>query len=111
MRASDLFRCTVVTADGTELGRVRDARVVQDGPIRQGVQAALRVEALVVGSGAVGERLGYIRAEVRGPWLLRVLLTRLERRANVVDVHDVAEWDEDASRIVLRPGARIVPLG
>ena len=110
MRMAELLRCRVEHGDGQALGRVCDVRVVQDGPLRNGVQSALRVDALVVGRGGLAERLGYLRHGVRGPWLLRVLMQRLEQRAFVVDAVDVADWDDDAHVLRLRPGAEVRPL-
>ncbi len=110
MRISDLLRFVVVDADGTEIGRVSDVRVVQDGPLQRQVQAAFRVDGLVIGRAGIAERLGYIKGRVRGPWLLRVIFTRLEHRGRVVEARDVETWDEEACRVVLRRGAPIVPL-
>ena len=95
MRISDLLEYSVESADGKRLGQISDVRVIQDGPLVGGVQAAFRVDALVVGRGGLAERLGYIRGRVRGPWMLRVLFSRLERRAQVVAVSDIARWDDD----------------
>jgi hypothetical protein len=108
---ADLSRCVVVDSAGAVVGRVSDVRIVQDGPIERGVQARFRVEALIVGSGGIAERLGYIRNRVTGPWLLRAIFTRLEHRAKVIDVHDVAEWDEERLRLTLRERATVTPLG
>jgi hypothetical protein len=47
---------------------------VQDGPQIEGLDQALRLHGLYVGSGSVGRRLGYRRGVVRHPWLLRVIL-------------------------------------
>jgi hypothetical protein len=102
VRVSDLLRCRVIDVDGAVVGRVSDVRVVQDGPIMRGLQAAMRVDALVVGRGGLAERLGFIRNRVEGPWPLRVLFERLERRARVVAIGDVASVDESARTIVLR---------
>jgi len=66
MRMSDLMACDVYAADGRCLGRVRDVRLVMDGPVR-GSLAALRVDALIVGGSAFAGRLGYLRGGVRGP--------------------------------------------
>ncbi|MCU1401383.1 MAG: hypothetical protein JWN62_4492 [Acidimicrobiales bacterium] len=106
MRLSDLLHYTVRDSDGIELGRVSDVRIVQDGRILRGVQAAFRVDALVVGRGGVAERLGYMRARVNGPWLVRVLLTRFEQRAHVIEVDQIDHWDDDAAVITLRAGRR-----
>jgi hypothetical protein len=107
MRLSDLLHSTVVDASGTELGSVDDVRLVQDGPAMANFDAALRVEGLVVGRGAVGLRLGYHRAGVKGPWLLRRLFTRIERRARYVSWADVASWEADL--VTLRIGGNSLP--
>jgi hypothetical protein len=100
VRISDLLTYMVFSADGAHLGRVSDVRIVQDGPI-VGTQAAFRVDALVVGRGGLAERLGYIRGGVEGPWMLRALFGRLERRAQVVAVRDIARWDDDTRTLHL----------
>jgi hypothetical protein len=70
MRLSDLLREDVFDAAGERVGRVRDVRIVQDGPNHgYGGDKLFRVHGLIVGRGAVGERLGYGRAGMRGPWL------------------------------------------
>ena len=102
MRLSDLLDYTVIDAGGHEIGGVSDLRIVQDGPVLRGVQAAFRVDALVVGKGGLAERLGYVRARVEGPWLLKVVFERLERRARIIAMIDIDRWDDDARRIHLR---------
>jgi PRC-barrel domain len=94
MLMSDLLRRSVVDADGVSLGKVRDVRVVQDGPYIEGFGNALRVDALVVGRGAIAVRLGYTRVGVRGPWLLRVGSTALEGRAYLVPWTEVEDHDD-----------------
>jgi hypothetical protein len=70
VRLSELLGAEVFDAGGATLGRVRDVRIVQDGPNHgYGGEKLFRVHGLIVGAGAVGERLGYCRAGVRGPWL------------------------------------------
>ena len=108
MRISDLLEYSVVSADGARLGRVSDVRVIQDGPLLAGIQAAFRIDALVVGRGGLAERLGYVRGRVEGPWALRLLFSRLERRAQVVAVTDIAGWDEDTRTIRLIADAQRV---
>jgi hypothetical protein len=74
MRLDDLMALEVFDADGVKLGRVRDVRIVQDGPALGYRGARLfRVHGLIVGPGALGERLGYGRAGVKGPWLFTKL--------------------------------------
>jgi hypothetical protein len=103
LRVSDLMASEVIAADGAHLGKVRDVRVVQDGPVRQGVQAAWRVDAIMVGAGAVGGRLGYYHGQVEGPWLLRTIFRRRTRRFRAIPVEQIADWDDDARVILLRP--------
>ena len=105
LRVSDLLGSLVIAADGARLGKVREVRVVQDGPAHQGVQAAMRVDALLVGRGAIGGRLGYHHGQVRGPWLLRIVFRAAQRSVRVIPLDAVAEWDDDA-RVV-----RLVPNG
>ena len=108
MRISDLLASQVVGADGTSYGQVREVRCVQDGPVRNGLQAAWRIDALMVGSGAIGGRLGYYHGQVEGPLLLRVLLRRAERKVRAVPIAAVASWDDDARIVRLAPGAKPV---
>jgi hypothetical protein len=88
----------VVDADNAVAGHVHDVRLVQDGPVGAGFDAALRVQGLVVGRGAIAYRLGYGRTGSRGPWLVRVI-ANLGHRALFVPWHRIASIDED--RIVL----------
>lgn len=104
MRLSDLLHCTVHDADGTVIGRVSDLRLVQDGPVVGGLQAAIRVDALVVGRAGLAERLGYVRSRVNGPWMLKVLFSHIERRARIVPAHEIESWDITSG--VLRVGRR-----
>jgi hypothetical protein len=100
---SDLLDLDVLDGDGTRLGRVKDVRLVQDGPLLEGFGHALRVEGIVTGRGAIAVRLGFERAGVRGPWPLTTIFRRLERHARYYDWSDVAAWDADGVR--LRVGA------
>jgi hypothetical protein len=102
VRISDLLNRAVVDAAGTELGRVHDVRLVQDGPLLEGVQAAFRLDGLVVGGGTLGIRLGYHRNQVRGPAPLRALFTRLERRAHYAPWREVVVEDEGPIRLRCR---------
>lgn len=113
MRLSDVLGCDVVDRDGRHLGRVSDVRAVQDGPLH-GPQAAVRVDALLVGRGGFAERLGYIRGRVQGPWMLQQLFERLESRARFVAVGDVESWDVESRTIRLSSTAETVhtePVG
>jgi hypothetical protein len=72
MRLSELLASVVEDEHGTHLGHVHDVRLVQDGPIGSGFEAAFRVHGLIVGRGAIANRLGYGRTGSRSPWLIRV---------------------------------------
>ncbi len=93
MQMSDVMGRPVVDAAGTSVGQVSDVRLVQDGPFIEGFGNALRLDAVVVGRGGVASRLGYVRGDVRGPWLLRVLAASLERRAYLIAWSDLQETD------------------
>jgi hypothetical protein len=105
MRISDVLGCHLVDHDGHDLGRVRDVRLVMDGPVR-GALAALRLDAVVVGGNALAGRLGYLRGGVRGPWPLSAVMRRLERRAVTYRATDIADWALDEHRLTLTPDAR-----
>ena len=77
MRLTDLLDAEVVDRSGRTIGRVHDVRLVQDGPPVGAAGASFRIEGLVVGGTGLGARLGYARANVRGPWLLNALYQRL----------------------------------
>jgi hypothetical protein len=106
MRLSELLDRAVVTAEGRRLGKVCDVRLVQDGPILAGgTQAALRVDSVIVSSGWRGVRLGYLRGEVRGPWLLRVIFGRLEQKAHAIPIRDLV-WEDGQVPLRLRADER-----
>nr|WP_219418285.1 hypothetical protein [Pseudonocardia nigra] len=81
----------VVDAAGRRVGRVRDVRLVCDGPVYEpSGEPAPRVAGLVVGRPFGGDRLGFGRT-VDAPWLLARLFAALRRRQHYVDWADVAE--------------------
>ena len=95
MRLTDLLDAEVVDRSGRTIGRVHDVRLVQDGPPVGAAGASFRIEGLVVGGRTFGARLGFARANVRGPWILKLLFQRLHT-------------DE---RLVLWPAVRAVTEG
>ena len=109
MHLSDLLHSRAFDADGVEIGRVGDVRLVQDGPLLLPFGAAFRVEGLVVGNHSLETRLGFHRGALKGPWLLRLLCERFERRARYVDWADVVSWDGKVVRIAKR-GAELGPV-
>lgn len=84
MRAADVLGIEVVDAAGRRLGRVHDLRVRWDG-------RDYRLDGLVVGPGALGDRFGYEYGVVKGPWLLRQLVRGLASRRVLVAWDAVAE--------------------
>lgn len=99
MRASELLRARVVDAEGADLGRVEDLRLVQDGPYVDGFGAAIRVDGMIVGKTTLAVRLGYDRHQVRGPALLRATFGALERRAHYVRWEDVEAVEDRRVRL------------
>jgi hypothetical protein len=101
MRASDLLKAEVLDRSGQPVGRVHDIRLVQDGPIIGSFGAALRVDALLAGPGSVGTRLGYDRADLKGPLPLKALFARIHRDMAVVRWGDIAAIEEGRIRLTV----------
>jgi hypothetical protein len=102
MRLSDLLHADVFDVDGVAVGRVRDVRLVQDGPLQGLTGAAFRVDGLLVGRSAVAVRLGFHRSSVRGPWPLVPIFRRLEHRIRYVRWPEVASWSDGVVRLNCR---------
>jgi hypothetical protein len=68
------------------IGEVRDVRLVQDAREVPGFGRGLRIQGLLVG-GRPADRFGLTMPDVKGPWLLKALARRVERRLRFV------EWD------------------
>ena len=102
---SDLLGCAVLDRDGRRLGFVNDVRL-GPAPGVDGTFARLRVEGLVVADASVGSLLGYERGRTQGPWLVRVIVRRLHRRAGYAPWEAVGDLDWSARTVVvdgLRP--------
>lgn len=93
MRLSDLLGSEVVDSSGEPCGKVHDVRAVQDGPVVYPFGAALRIEGLVVGKGGLGERFGFHRSSVHGPWLLKAFFEWRHRNAVYVPWDAIAVID------------------
>jgi hypothetical protein len=102
MRASDLLGAELVDDRGVSLGRVRDIRLVRDGPIAGTFGAAFRIQGLVAGPRSLGSRLGFERSTMRGPLPLKALFRWLHRGSHFVEWERVQSIEADWIRI--RPG-------
>ena len=87
MRLSELLDSEVVDRNGERVGHVHDVRLVQDGPPLGTWGSSLRLESLVVGSGAIGTRLGIASPAMKGPWILKLVFAR--QRASRL----IVPWD------------------
>ena len=101
-RLNALVGARIVLRDGQEAGHVNDVRLA-GGP---GLQNYV-VEGLVVGRRTEGSMLGYDRREVRGPWLLRVLVAAANRNAGYVPWRAVRRIDWGAGCVEVD---RVEPL-
>jgi hypothetical protein len=84
------------------MGSVDDVRLVQDGPIQGVFGAALRVEGVLIGHGGLGVRLGFNRADVKGPRPLKALFGAMERRARYAPWEQVESADGRVVRLRVR---------
>src|SRR5438477_1077354 len=85
MRVSDILECTVVDADGREVGQVHDIRMVREGPVQGVFGPAYRALGLVIGPAAIGVRLGFGRTSLRGPAPLKSLFRWIHREGRFVE--------------------------
>jgi hypothetical protein len=86
-------------SSGAVIGRVRDVRLVQDGPMQGTFGAALRLDGLVVGSSSLSSRLGYDRLGVSGPWLVAAIARRTDRSTRYVPWSEVVRLHERVIRL------------
>src|SRR3954463_11425551 len=105
MQLSDILDCEMFDAGGDSVGRVRDVRLVVDGPVH-GALAQPRLDALILGGNAVAGRLGYLRGNVQGPGFMRLIFGRWRGRAATYTADEIDDWDVDHQRLRLKPDAR-----
>ncbi|GAA1569019.1 hypothetical protein GCM10009789_23090 [Kribbella sancticallisti] len=74
MRLNELLGRQVVDPEGRRIGGVADVRLIQDGPLQPSMQAAFRVDGLIVVEKRATKLFGYERHV--GPALLRGLVHR-----------------------------------
>jgi uncharacterized protein YrrD len=107
MRLSELLGVEVVDEHGTVAGSVHDVRLVQDGPMVGTFGASFRVAGLVIGSRAIGSRLGYDRGTLRRLWLLKAAFGYWHRGARYVAWERIRSLGTD--RIVITGTAGDLP--
>lgn len=95
MRLSDLLRMDAVDATGRAIGSVDDVRLRIEGDEAGIGRARWIVDAVVVGRGALGRRLGYDNVTEQGPALVAALMQRVGRRARVLRWDQVARIEGD----------------
>lgn len=96
---SELCRAEVVDRDGVSVGNVNDVRLVQDGPLLEAFGNALRVDGLIAGNGAIVTRLGFHRHKIRGPWIMKAIALRVERKATFIPWSAVDSYDSQHVRL------------
>lgn len=90
MRSAELSGCQVYDRDGVRIGAVHDVRIEAAGAAYQSSGTpAYRICGLVVGVSPIGERLGYGRGRMAGPWPLDHLFRTLARRSLFVPWSDI----------------------
>lgn len=89
MRAAELVGCEVVDRDGVTVGRVHDLVF----RMRDGEPPRFELMALECGKAGIGDRLGFMRQAMAGPWPLTALFRWLSRHARVVEWSEVCRVD------------------
>ncbi|MFF1572446.1 PRC-barrel domain-containing protein [Leifsonia sp. NPDC058292] len=103
MILSDLMQTPVYDPDGTQVGRVIDARFVIDGAPRQ-LLADARLDGFIVSAHSGSSFLGYERNDETSPWLIARFLRWRHRGAFLVRWDDIERLSPSAIR--LRAGYR-----
>ena len=85
MRLSDILESEVVDVQGRHIGKVREVRLVREGPAQGAFGPSYQISGLIFGGAAVGSRLGYGRGGIDGPWPLKKFFRSLERQRKYVD--------------------------
>jgi len=94
MHLRDLLGSQLVAIRGGALGTIHDVRLVQDGPVLGSFGAALRLDGLLAGPGAVGVRFGYAHGHVDAPALLATALRAESHRLLFAAWSDVVAVSE-----------------
>ena len=99
MRLSDILECQIVDGRGEPIGWVHDVRLIRQGPPQGKFGPSYEVLGLIVGRSAVGTRLGFDRAEVKGPWPLKKLFGQMQRKSEYVEWGMVEKVHEGLIRL------------
>jgi hypothetical protein len=94
LRLTALLDKGVRDRNGELVGKAHDVFAVRDGPTL-GNEPAYRLEHVIAGRGAFGDRLGYGRHDMKGPAPLKLLFDRLKRGALGFRWADIARIGED----------------
>jgi sporulation protein YlmC with PRC-barrel domain len=94
IRMTVLLGTNVHDRSGSEVGKIHDVFGRRKGPVLGG-EPAYVVEHVVAGHGAFGDRLGYDRHDMTGPWPLAALFNRLKRGAVGFGWTDIDTIDRD----------------
>jgi hypothetical protein len=102
MRGAEIVGCTVYDRTGSMIGHVHDLRFVPASAPASTLNPVprYRLDTLVVGSAAIGHRLGFGRSAMAGPWPLTTIFLRLAARSYLVPWRDVERFERP--RIDLR---------
>jgi hypothetical protein len=103
-RLNDLLGATVSTTDGRDIGHVNDVRLAPSQSVR-GIRAEMLVEGLIISDRHAGSLLGYDRRPDQGPWLVRVLIRRLHRKARYLPWTGIRHVSWAEGRITVDPAA------
>ena len=84
-RVSDVIGAHVFDADGEPIAGVAEVRLCAYGPATGAVGVAMTLDALLVGLGAVGDRLGYALPHgPKRPFALNRVFRAFARRAQII---------------------------
>ncbi|MCA1839636.1 MAG: hypothetical protein LC723_04810 [Actinobacteria bacterium] len=94
MRLSDLIGTPAFGTGRVPFGKVTDVRMSQGGPTIGTFGSAYKIDGLIVSKRQTFGRLGYDRADMKGPWMLRAITKALQASAIYVPWESVVSWDK-----------------
>jgi hypothetical protein len=94
IRMTAIIDKTVRDKNRTVIGKAHDVFGVRDGPVL-GNEPAYRIEHVIAGRGAFGDRFGYDRHDMKGPWPLAALFNWMKRGALGFRWPDIDSIDAD----------------